>query len=350
MTLAPSDRRRLVTQIRASRSDIADRITVELLSRHPGSLDRHGEAAAALPEDDVSHHLDFLTGALLSRETAPFEGYAAWASRVRASRGMASDDLIEKLEEIRRELGHAFTEGDGALIHRYLTAGIEAVKASERTPEEPPARSTPLVNRYLDAVLASDRRGALALTEEALDAGKSVAEIYLDVLTPAQHEIGRMWAGKEVSVGQEHVATAITQYVVAQLYPRLQIPEPTRGPAVVTGVPGELHQIGGHMVADFLETDGWDVRFLGTHLPNREILDAVESHGAGLLAVSATMLANVPTVCELVEEARVRFDDLRVLVGGQAFRGGSWEDVGADGVGLDVTHAVELARSLVPST
>lgn len=72
-------------------------------------------------------------------------------------------------------------------------------------------------------------------------------------------------------------------------------------------------------------------RALGTHLPNREILDAVESHGAKLLAVSATMLANVPTVCELVEEARVRFDDLRVLVGGQAFRSGSWEDVGSAG-------------------
>lgn len=350
MTPAPSDRRHLVTRIRASRSDVTDRITLDLLSRHRGSLDRHAEAATAPPEGDVGRHLDFLAGALLSRETTPFEGYAAWAARALASRGVASSDLIEKLEEIRRELGRGFSEGDRVLIHRYVTAGIEAAKASEREADEPPARSTPLVNRYLDAVLASDRRGALALTVEALEAGKSVAEIYLDVLTPAQHEIGRLWAAKEVSVGQEHVATAITQYVIAQLYPRLDVPPPTRGPVVVTGVSGELHQIGGHMVADLLETDGWDVRFLGTHLPNHEILDAVESHGARLLAVSATMLANVPTVSELVEEARVRFGDLPVLVGGQAFRSGSWEEVGADGVGLGVAHAVELARSLVPGT
>lgn len=43
-------------------------------------------------------------------------------------------------------------------------------------------------------------------------------------------------------------------------------------------------------------------------------------------------------------------EEQSVEVGGQAFRSRSLEDVGAVAVGLGVTDAVELARSLVPGT
>jgi hypothetical protein len=46
-------------------------------------------------------------------------------------------------------------------------------------------------------------------------------------------------------------------------------------PAIVTGVAGELHQIGANMVADVLENAGWNVEFLGTDAPHTGIVDAV---------------------------------------------------------------------------
>lgn len=347
MIPAPADRRRIASRIRAGRSEVARRVTADFLARHPGWLDRYGDAAVRFGEEDVGYHLDFLAGAILSRETAAFEGYSAWASRVLANRGITRPHVVENLEQIRLELGRAFPESERALIHRYVTAGIEAVKASRSMEDQLAApRQTSLVHQYLDAVLSRNRRAALAVAMEALEAGKTVPEIYLEVLTPALYEIGRLWAESEISVGQEHVATAMTQYVVAQLYGRLDVPEPSRGRAVVTGVEGELHQIGGHMVADLLEADGWDVRFLGSHLPNREILDAVEAHEARLLAVSATILANVPTVCDLVQETRERFAGVATLIGGRAFGSGSWDEIGADAVGLALGDAVELARRI----
>ena len=340
-----AERRDLAGRLRAAKDEMARRITADFLDRHPEWVDDYGEAATRFGEEDVGYHLDFLAGAILSREPGPFEGYAAWASDILAIRGVDRGSFVENLEQIRAHVRSAFPEPDRATVDRFVAAGIQAVQDGRPSDDAAPLRPTsPLVRRYLDAVLASDRRGALEIANEALDAGKTVPGIYQDLVTPAQREIGRLWAATEISVAEEHLATAITQYVVAQLYPRLEVPAPHRGGLVVTGVEGELHQIGGHMVADLLEADGWDVRFLGSHLPSGEILDAVEVHEARVLAVSATILANVPTVDDLVAEARARFPDVRIIVGGRAFSGGSWEDMGADAVGTSLSDAVELAR------
>ena len=72
------------------------------------------------------------------------------------------------------------------------------------------------------------------------------------------------------------------------------VSETQRGRPVITGVEGEFHQIGANMVADVLESGGWDVRFLVTQLPHAGILDAVEEHDADLLGISVTMVCNLP--------------------------------------------------------
>jgi methanogenic corrinoid protein MtbC1 len=159
--------------------------------------------------------------------------------------------------------------------------------------------------------------------------GLSVPEVYHDLLQPVQYEIRRLWEANEISVAQEHMATAITQYVIAQLHSRPSIPSERRGRAVITGVEGELHQIGGNMVADILESAGWDVRFLGSELPHKDILRAVEEHQPQVLGISATMLYNLPKVAALTAETRRHFEsELRVVVGGGAFRAspGAWRD------------------------
>ena len=167
--------------------------------------------------------------------------------------------------------------------------------------------------------------------------------------SPAQYEVGRRWERNEISVATEHVATAITQYVMAQLYGHLEIPETVRGNAVVTGVEGELHQLGANMVADVLEAEGWNVRFLGTQLPHGDVLGAVEDHEPRLLGVSATVLFNLPAVGRLIEDARSRFgSELRIVVGGGAFRSNPevWRELGADGFGRELRESVAMVEWL----
>ena len=118
---------------------------------------------------------------------------------------------------------------------------------------------------------------------------------------------------------------------------------------MITGIEGELHQVGANMVADMLESDGWDVRFLGANVPHDAVLRAVEDHRADVLGISTTMLFHLPVVEHLVQSARERFgNELKVVVGGAAFRGDPAlaERVGADGFAADLDGAVQALREI----
>lgn len=203
---------------------------------------------------------------------------------------------------------------------------------------------------YLAAVLAGDRQAALDAALGAVARGTSVLDLYVDVLQEALYEVGRLWESNRISVAVEHLATAITQGIVTRLYEHLPRPSATSGRAVLTGVEGELHQVGGLMVADALESDGWDVRFLGAGVPVPLVLEAVSEHGPAILAVTCTLPQNVAKVAFLVRTVRAAFGEAapRVLVGGGAFRAAPWKvaEVGADGWGADLRGAVEAARAL----
>src|SRR3954463_8950730 len=111
---------------------------------------------------------------------------------------------------------------------------------------------------YLEALLARDVGAARRAIAAALEAGVPVPEIYLGVLQPALYEVGRCWAVGNFSVAEEHSATAVTQSVLGMLGPRMRTAPKDGRLAVVTGSPEERHALGVQMVADFLESDGWE--------------------------------------------------------------------------------------------
>ncbi len=171
-----------------------------------------------------------------------------------------------------------------------------------------------------------------------------LVDVYTDVFQESLYEVGRLWEQCRISVAAEHMATAITQYVMAQTYSEVQPVGERRGNAVVTGVQGELHQVGAAMVADILEYRGWNVRFLGTNMPHEGILQAIEEHEPEVIGISATMLFNVPSVVRLVEDVDRKFSKARprIVLGGAVFRTrvGLWKEMGADDFAPDLAGAL----------
>jgi MerR family transcriptional regulator, light-induced transcriptional regulator len=82
-----------------------------------------------------------------------------------------------------------------------------------------------------------------------------------------------------------------------------------RGAMVVTGVAGELHQIGANLVTDAMEGKGWTVRFVGTNMPHSSVLAAVAESSAQMLCISTTIVASLPSVADLVRAVRGRLSD-----------------------------------------
>lgn len=320
MTLA--DRVRLAEGLRRSKRDVAVRVTDEFLARHPDWVERYGERARSFGIEDAGFHVDFLSSAIEGGEPAAFEDYVRWTRRVLEARGIVAAFLAENLEQVGAALGEGRSPEDREVIDRFVSAGSGACAGSPSAAIE--HRSGPLDDAeklFLRAILAGQRRAATAVATEALDSGWSTVDLYVDVFAESLYEVGRLWEASKIAVAEEHMATAIAQYVLAQVAGRID-PAPPRGKAVVAGVRGELHQIGGHMAADVLESLGWEVRFLGSNMPHEGILDAIAEHGATLVGISATMPFNVGSAVELVRAVRERYSTSgpRIVLGGAAFR------------------------------
>ena len=210
----------------------------------------------------------------------------------------------------------------------------------------PPLAGT--VQAYLRALLDTDLGLARRVLDDAVAGGMAVDDVYLQVLQPTLYEIGRLWSHAHISVAQEHLATAATQSAMARLAESLSDgPRRVRaGSAVVACVSDELHAVGGRMVADFLEADGWRVVFLGQLTPGHDLSVLVSEQGAQLVALSAALPERVPEVAEVCATLRGLDPAPFVLVGGQAF-GGSAERAlrtGADAYGGDAEAAVAAVR------
>ena len=336
--------------IRACRAAVAEEVTTAFLARHPDWELKYGDRAREFGIKDAVYHQDFLAAAIECGEVEAFVDYCEWAARMLLARDIKPRFLSENLTQIGGQLNARLPAPAADIAASYLRRGVEScLQGGGKSEAEPIGKLEQLAGVYANAALGGHRQAALNLLLEAVRQGHPVSDLYSEVLQAAMRRIGVLWERNEITVAQEHMATAITQFVLAQLYPLIEPPAQLRGRIVVTGVEGEFHQIGANMVADMLEANGWDVRFLGTDTPVGAVVAAVEEHQADVLGVSATLLFNIPNVVRLIDAVRARFrGKVQVLVGGSAFRlaPSLYEEIGANACALDLKSAIAAANGL----
>ena len=79
------------------------------------------------------------------------------------------------------------------------------------------ATTDELRSAFLECLIAPDARRAGVVIADGLAAGTSAASLYLDVIDPAMRDVGRLWERAKIGVAQDHLATQITQSVIATL-------------------------------------------------------------------------------------------------------------------------------------
>jgi methanogenic corrinoid protein MtbC1 len=245
-------------------------------------------------------------------------------------------ELRAHVRALDPEPGSGRPGGGAALEGIRRGLGIAAVAGPEEQQWSP--------QRFLDAVLACDRRAALDIARQVFERD-GLAALYEGTARPALEALGDRWERDELGVEDEHLATALVDLTLASLHPA--IPWPRGGPvAVVACAPGERHEVGARMVADLLALDGWTTRFLGADTPPEGIARMAARTGAALVAVSVTMTDLLSGARGAIAAARCAAPAAGVLAGGRAvaaLRGGAaW--LGADAVAGCGRTAVDLAR------
>lgn len=207
-----------------------------------------------------------------------------------------------------------------------------------------------LRQRYLAAQLAGNRREALRVVmHDGLGFGISVPDLQRHVIQEAQREIGRLWQENEINIAQEHMATAISHMALAQLYDEAPHAPPNHKKVIVACVAGELHDFPARLVADALDLAGFALRYLGADVPLHGLLSMLAQEKPDLLALSATMAFNLPSLRAMVKEVRSAWPELPIVIGGAAcldVRGLATE-LGVAGSSSDATEMVALAQQLL---
>lgn len=201
-----------------------------------------------------------------------------------------------------------------------------------------------LRKRYLAAQLRGDRREALRIVIcDGLERGASVSELSDHVVGEAQREVGELWQRNELSIADEHMATAISNLVLAQLYEHAAAPPRNGKKVLVACVEGELHELPARLVADALDLAGFSVRYLGASVPTDSLVEMIAAYQPDLVALSTTMTFHITALREAVQRVREATGGrIPLAVGGGAC---AWSTRLGVELGIDVT--ADNARGLV---
>jgi methanogenic corrinoid protein MtbC1 len=334
--------------------DLRGPLAEELTKRQHASfgelLREHGVERQKLLE--YTHYfLACLVNAIDDSRPELLKEYLRWVKALFESNGIPLEALKENMNILLQVLTTTLPQDTHGVVTYYLQTGLSEIE-EVLVPQDSfiDARSAhgKLARQYLDAVLSADRRTASRLILTSFRNGVGVKDIYLHVLQPVQREVGRLWHAREISVGQEHLASSVTQLVMSQLYPHVCAIEKRGRTFVATCVGGEIHEIGIRMVSDFFEMEGWDTVLLGANVPSGDVVETVIQHNAEVLGISATMSSSVMEVKKLVAILRVsQAAHTTVVVGGYAFNiaPSQWKRVGADYYADSAESALRIAET-----
>ena len=174
-----------------------------------------------------------------------------------------------------------------------------------------------LSDRFGMALLSGELKDAEEIAREALELSLGESMLYDDVVRPAMHRIGVLWAAGEISVAHEHLATTIATRVLVLAHELAGMPERRVGQRVMlAGVEGEQHVMALDMAAKLLESAGYEVLELGPDVPIAALEGIVKEHRPSLFALTATMPeagARVPPTLDAVLGAS---GELGLILGG----------------------------------
>ena len=173
--------------------------------------------------------------------------------------------------------------------------------------------------------------------------------MYTDLLAPALRSLGDGWAAGDLSVAQEHQATAVALGIVGRLGHLFRRRGRRRsGQVILAGVEGDSHAIPLMMVADMLSAGGFEVVHLGADVPVTTLVPfAAATRDLCAVGLSASTDASAERAARAIAALREQVGPVPVIVGGPAVAS---EDaaraLGADGWAPDAAGALEVVLTL----
>jgi methanogenic corrinoid protein MtbC1 len=229
-----------------------------------------------------------------------------------------------RVEWLRARLAEGYRIGEAAAL---LGGGSGEISTD---PAELRAAMLSAIRAADDARLANllDQAFALHPVELALE----------EIVHPVLVGVGEGWERGELSVADEHLATATMRAHLERLL--ADVRGGVRGVAVLACAPGERHDLGLLMLGVLLRADGWQVAYLGADTPTADAVELADRLSAQVLGLSVAMTERIEALRGLEAPPGVR-----LVVGGSAASPEVAAELGAEHFDSTLGAAVELLRA-----
>ncbi len=328
------------------RRDAVDAVTARFLAEHGSAYAALGPRAREACREDLDFHLEFLRPVLEFGLLAPMVDYLHWLASVLCARGIPASHLPLSLDWLAEFFAGRMDPAHATAVVAALHAANEELRnRRDAAPAAAPGPEPwPECAAFEEALLAGDRRRAAKVIEGVLAQDRGLVNAELHVIQPALYHIGEKWQRNEVSVAQEHLATAIAQWVMT-LGLASTDPAPANDRKVLLAcVEGNHHAVGLQMVADAFQLSGWEVQYLGANVPAESLARQVAAWKPQLVGLSISFAHQLPTVRRTLARLQELLGAARppVIIGGLAINrfDALTAQVGAEGSGQDALAAV----------
>ncbi len=311
-----------------------------------------GEAFQAW-QQHLTQRVFELAAAVAHAEPALFVARVRWSRKAFQARGRDTGLLVQSLEALGEVLDRQLPPAAGHMPQDTVAAALEVLRTPDEGPADAgldPAREEDrLALTFLNLVLEGHVAEALSRITQAATT-LPVERLYLEVLIPAQREIGSLWQLGDLSIPEEHLVTTTTERAMAILAHRAPRAPANGRTVLIAGVAGNAHALALRAAADLFELAGWRALLLGTDVPAEELPAAIAFFGADLLVLSAVLSTQLRQVEDSIAAVRRQCGpEVRILVGGGAFDEvpGLWRRLGADGYAATLGDATRVGGELV---
>lgn len=199
------------------------------------------------------------------------------------------------------------------------------------------------------AVLNGSMKSILDEVKAGLAQGMEPGMIVSDELIPAINEVGDLFEQQKYFLPQLIASAETMKKAIEYLEPMLSSGDET-GPKVtivIATVEGDIHDIGKNLVVLMLKNYGYNVIDLGKDVPASLIVETALKEHAKVIGLSALMTTTMMRMKDVVELAKEKGCDSKIVIGGAAINESFADEIGADGYSKDAADCVKLVDRLL---
>jgi 5-methyltetrahydrofolate--homocysteine methyltransferase len=162
-------------------------------------------------------------------------------------------------------------------------------------------------------------------------------------------EVGRLFNSGKYFLPQLISSAEAMKLSIAILEPLMKKDESSDdAPVIVMAtVKGDIHDIGQNLVCLMLKNHGFQVIDLGKDVERERIIDEAVKNHAAIIGLSALMTTTMAEMKHVVELARERGVEAKIMIGGAVITQEYADEIGADAYSEDAADAVVVAKRIL---